>query len=123
MWIGKQVGVDQQPRVLSVEAGEHLADSRDPDLPLGEHCPPLGEEHTVGDGGVGVAVGLMVQTDHVSLGDKVEEDGGEESEEANESTESSLKGKALDSKSSFQEYLRHEEEAGAAGAVREELHP
>lgn len=76
--------------MVSVEGSEHLADRWDPDLPLVEHSLFFSEEHAVCDGSVGVTVWVVIQADHVALGDKVEEDGGEEGEEANDSTESSL---------------------------------
>lgn len=97
VWDAEQVRVYQQPHFLSVESGEHLTHGWDSDLALVEHVFFLSEENTVGDGGVGVCVWVMVQTHHVTLGDKVEEDGGEEGEEANDSTERDLHGNALDS--------------------------
>lgn len=109
--------------MVGVEGGEHLADGWDSHLPLVEHILSFSEKDAVCDGSVGVSVWIMIQADHISLGNKMEEDGGEESEEANDSTESSLHGKALDSKSCFQENLGHEEEARSACAVREQLYP
>lgn len=120
---GEHVWVHQHARLVGVEGGEHLADSWDPDLPLVEHSPFLCEEDAVGDGGVGVCVRVVVQADHVALGDEVEEDGGEEGEEADEATESDLQGEALDSESGLEENVGHEEETGPTGAIREHLHP
>lgn len=97
--------------MVGIEGGEHLADVWNFNLPLMEHTLPFSEEEAVCDGSVGVSVWIMVQADHISFGNKMEEDGGEESEEANDSTKSSLYGKALDSKASFQNNLGHEEEA------------
>lgn len=71
MWNGEQVWVYQQPHVVSVEGGEHLADGWDPDLPLVEDALFLSEENIVGDGSVGVSVWVVVQADHVALGDDV----------------------------------------------------
>lgn len=97
VWHAEQVWVYQKPHVVSVEGGEHLADSWDSDLALVKHVLFFSEENTVGDGGVGVCVRLVVQADHVAFGDEVEEHGGEEGEEANDSTESDLHREALDS--------------------------
>lgn len=97
VWDAEQVRVYQQPHVVSVEGGEHLADGWDSDLALVEHLFFFNEENTVGDGGVDVCVSVVVQSDHVSLGDEVEEDGGEEGKQADDSTESDLHGEALDS--------------------------
>lgn len=123
VWDGEQVRVHQQPRAVGVESGEHLADGRDPDLALVEHSLFFCEEDAVGDGGVGVSIWVVIQADHIAFGNEVEEDGGEEGEEADDSTESSLQGKALDSQSGLQEDLGHEDEAGPAGAVREQFYP
>lgn len=94
---GEQVGVHQQSCVSSIEGGEHLADGWDLHLVLMEHLPLLREEEAQGDGGVGVGVWVMVQSDHVALSDIVEEDRGEEGEEADDAAEGSLQGDALDS--------------------------
>lgn len=83
--------------MVSIEGGEHLADGGDPDLPLVKYVLSLSEKDAVCNGSVGVFVWVMVQADHVALCDKVEEDRGEEGEEANDSTESSLQAEALDS--------------------------
>lgn len=97
VWDGEQVWVYQQPHVVSVKGGEHLADRWDPDLPLVEHGLFFSEKNTACYGSVGVSVWIVIQADHVALGDKVEEDGGDEGEEANDSTESNLQSQALDS--------------------------
>lgn len=123
VWDGEQVRVYQESDFASIEGGEHLADSWDPDLALVELPLHFSEENTVGDGSVSISVWVVVQADHVALGNEVEEDGGEEGKDANYSAESGLEGEALDSQSRFQEDLRHEEEAGPTGAVGEELHP
>lgn len=123
MWDGEQVWVYQQPHAVSVKGGEHLADGWDPDLPLVEHGLFFSEKNTACYGSVGVSVWIVIQADHVALGDKMEEDGGDEGEEANDSTESNLQSKALDSYSSLHEDVGHEQEAGPAGTVREQLHP
>ncbi len=97
MWDGEQVWIYQQPHVIGVEGGEHLADGWYPDLPLVEHDLFFSEENTVGDGSVGVPDWVVVQADHVALGHEVEEDRGQKGEETDDSTESSLHGEALDS--------------------------
>lgn len=97
MWDAEQVWVYQQPCVVSVEGGEHLGDGWDSDLALVEYSPFFSEENTVGDGSVHVSVCIVVQTDYVALGDKVEKNGGQEGEETDHSTESSLYDKAVDS--------------------------
>lgn len=107
MWDGEQVWVYQKPQVVGVESGEHLADGWNPHLPLVEHALFLNEEDAVCDGSVDVSVWVVVQADHIALGDDVEEDRGEEGEEANDSTESSLHGETLDSYSGLQEYVGH----------------
>lgn len=83
--------------MASIEGGEHLADSWDPDIPLVKYTLFFSEEDAVCNGSVGVCAWVMVQADHVAFGDKVEEDRGEEGEEADDSTESSLHGETLDS--------------------------
>lgn len=118
---GEQVWVHKHSCLVSVEGGEHLADGWNPDLLLVEHGPFLDEEDVVGDGGVGVCVWVVVQPDHVALGDEVEDDGGEEGEEANKAAESNLHSEALDSKSSLEEHVGYDDETGPAGAVREHL--
>lgn len=120
---GENVRVYQEPHLPGVESREHLTDGRDPHLALVEHALFLGEEHAVGDCCVDIFVWVVVQADYVTLGDDVKKDGGKEGKNANDSTESCLQGKTLDSESSFQEYLWHEEETGCTSAVREHLHP
>lgn len=83
--------------MVSIKGGEHLADGWDPDLPLVEHILFFSEKDTVCDGSVGVSFWVVVQADHVALGQNMEEDGDEEGEHANDSTISSLNGEALDS--------------------------
>lgn len=119
---GEQVGVQQQPLLSCVDGGEHFTDCRDPDLLLVEHAPLLCEEDAVGDGRVGVCVRVVVQANHVAFGDEVEEDRSEEGEEADDSAEGGLQGKALHSYTSFQQDLGHDDEAGPAAAVGEQLH-
>lgn len=97
MWDREQVWVYQQTHVVGVEGGEHLADGWYPDLPLVEHTLFFSEENIVGDGSVGVPDWVVVQADHVALRDEVKEDGGEQGEETDDATESSLHGEALDS--------------------------
>lgn len=118
----EEVRVDQQPHPVSVESGEHLTDVREPHLSLVEHSPLLRQENTVGDGGVDVPLRLVVQTHHVAFGDKVEHDGREEGEEADDSTEHSLHSPALSAQVGVQQDVGHEEETGSAGAVGERLH-
>lgn len=117
MWNAEHVRVYQQPHFVSIEGGEHLAYSWDPDLPLVEHTLFFSEEDAVGDGCVGVSVWLVVEADHIALGDEVEEDWGEEGEKSDDSTESGRQGKALDHQSGLQEGVWHQEEAGPTGAV------
>lgn len=93
---GEQVRVYQQSNLASVKRCEHLADGRYFHLLLMEDGPFLHEKNIVCDGSVGVSVCVVVEADHVSLGDEVEQDGGEEGEEADESTKSSLHNEALD---------------------------
>lgn len=97
-------------------------DGWDPDLLLVKRAPFLSEEDAVCNGSVSVSVCVMIQADHVALCDKVKEDRGQEGEDTDDSTEHGLQGEALHSQSSLQQDLRHEEEAGPAGAVREQLH-
>lgn len=123
VWDGEKVWVYQEPHVVGIEGGEHLADSWDLDLLLVEHSPFFTEEETVCDGSVGIFVWVVIQAAHIAHGDEVEEDGGEEGEEADESTESSLHGKTLESKSGLHEDVGHDEEAGSSGTVREQLYP
>ena len=123
VWDREQVWVYQHPRVVDIEGGEHLADVWDLDLALVKRVLFFHEKDTVGDGSVGVFVWVVIETDHVALGDEVEEDGGEEGEEADHATESGLQCEALYAESGLQEDLGHEEEAGPAGAVGEHLHP
>lgn len=97
MWSEEQVWVYQQPRFISIEGGEHLADGWDPDLPLVEHSLFFSEKDATGDGSIGISVWVVVQAEYVALTDEVEEDRGQEGEESNDSTESSLHSQALDS--------------------------
>lgn len=99
MWEGKGVGVHKEPRLVSIEAGEHLANGWNGDLPLVKSVHFLGEEDAVRDGGVGVSVCVVIQADHIAFGDIVEDGRGEEGEEANDSTKNSLQSKALDPQS------------------------
>lgn len=123
MWEGEHVWVYQESDFVSIEGGEHLADSWDLDLALVELPLHFSEENTVGDGSVSISVWVVVQADDVALGNEVEEDGGEEGKETDYSAESGLEGDALDSYSCFQEDLWQDDETGRTGAVREELHP
>lgn len=118
---GEEVGVDEQSGSVGVERGEHLADVGQPHLALVEHGPLLSQENTVGHCSVGVLCRVMVQTDHVAFGDEVEHHGGEESKEANDSTEHGLQSPAVSPQSCVQEDVRHEEHTGPTGAVREGL--
>lgn len=97
VWDTEEVRVYQQPHVVSVKGGEHLAHVWDSDLTLVKHSLFFSEEDTVGDGGIGVCVWVVVQADHVALGDEVEDYGGEKGEEADDPTESGLQCEALDS--------------------------
>lgn len=81
------------------------------------------EEDAVRDGCVNVCIWVMIQAGHIAPGDKVKEDRGEESEEGNQSTESSLHGETLDSKPGLKQDLGHDDDAGHTGAVGEKLHP
>lgn len=123
MWEWEEVRVHQQPHPVSIEAGEHLAHGWNGDLPLVKAAPLLGEEDAVRHGSVRVSVCVVVQADHVALGDVVEDGGGEEGEEADDSAKHSLHGEALDTQSRLQQDVWHDEETGAAGAVGEKLHP
>lgn len=108
--------------MVSIEGGEHLADGWDPDLLLVKYVLFFSKKDAVCNGCVGVFVWVMVQTDHIAFGDKVEEDRCEEGEEANDSTESNLHPEAMDSYPSIKQNVGHDEEAGPAGAIREQLY-
>ena len=86
-------------------------------------APFLGEEDAICDGSVSVSVCVMIQADHVALGDIVEDGRGEEGEEADSSAENSLQGKALGAQSRREQNLRHKQETGPTGAIREKLYP
>lgn len=83
--------------MAGIECGEHLADSWDSDMFLLKHILFFSEEYAVSNGSVGVCIWVVVQPDHIAFGDKMEEDGGEEGKETNDSTEGSLHGQTLDS--------------------------
>lgn len=119
----EQVRVHQQAHWTCVEAGEHPADSWDADLTLVEDVPPFGQEDATGDDSVGVAIWMVVQAYHITAGDQMEEDRGEEGEEAHHATEGHLKCQDLDPQSGLQEDLWHKGKAGSTGGVREHLHP
>lgn len=120
---GEKVWVHKKPHGASIEVGEHLADSWDPDLTLMERTTFLSQEDTIGDGSVGISIWIVVQTNNVALCDEMKDDGGEEGEEADDATGNNLKGNVTQSQSSLQKDLRHEDEAGAAGTIRKHLHP
>lgn len=123
MWEGKEVRVHKEPLLVSIEAGEHLANGWNGDLPLVKFVHLLGEEDAVRDGGVSVSVGVVIQADHVAFGDIVEDGRGEEGEEANDSAKNSLHSKALDPQACLQQNLGHNQKTGPTGAIREKLHP
>lgn len=106
------VWVHQQPCLTSVEGGEHPADRWDTDLTLVEHGFLFKHKSIVGDGSVHVAVGVVVQSDHVAFGEKMEKDGREEGKEAHATAKGHLNSQALDRKCSFEEDRRHEAEGG-----------
>lgn len=83
--------------MAGIECGEHLVDGWDSDMSLLEHILFFSEEYAVGNGSVGVGVWVVVQPDHIAFCYKMEEDGGEESKEANDSTEGNLHSQTLDS--------------------------
>lgn len=82
-------------------------------------APLLGEEDAVCNGSVGVSVCVMIQADHVALGDIVEDGRGEKGEEADDAAKNSLQGKALDTQSCLKQNLWHNQETGPTGAIRE----
>lgn len=88
-----------------------------------KHVSFFSEEDAARNGCVNVCIWVMIQADHIAPGDKVKEDRGEESEEGNHSTESSLHRETLDSKSCLKQDLGHDDDTGQTGAVREKLHP
>lgn len=97
LWDGKQLWVHQKSKVVGVEGGEHLTDGWDPDLALVEHALLFSQEDAVGDGSVGVSVWVVIKANDIAFGDNVEEDRGDEGEEADAATECRLQGDALDS--------------------------
>lgn len=86
-------------------------------------CAPfLGEEDAVCHGSVSVSVCVMIQADHIALGDIVEDGRGEEGEEAHDAAKNSLHGEALDTQSRLQQNLWHNQQTGPTGAIREKLY-
>lgn len=122
LWDGKEVRVYKQPHVAGIECGKHLVDGRDSDMSLLKHFFFFSEEYAVGNGSVGVCNWVVVQPNHVAFGDKMEEDGGEEGKETNDSTEGSLHGQTLDSQPCLQQNVGHDEQAGPTGAIRKQLY-
>lgn len=88
-----------------------------------EPAPFLGEEDAVCNGSVSVPVCVVIQADHVALGDIVEDGRGEEGEEADDSTKNRLHCKALDAQSCLKQNVWHNQETGPTGAIGEKLHP
>lgn len=122
LWEGEQVWVDQEPHLVHVEGGEHLADVWDEDAALVEHVLLLTEKHAVGDGGVDVRSRVVVQAHHVPLGEEVEESRRQEGEEANDAAERSLQGQTLACQRAVEQDVRHEEQTGSRRRVGEHLH-
>lgn len=120
---GEKVWIHKKPHVASIEVGEHLADSWDPDLTLMEPKTFLSQEDAIGDGSVSISIWIVVQTNNVALCDEMKDDGSEEGEKADDAAGNNLQGNVAQSQSSLQKDLRHEDEAGAAGTIRKHLHP
>lgn len=118
----EQVRVDQKPRLAHVEGREHLADVGDEDTLLVEDILFFTKQRAVSNGCVDICSRVVIQADHVALGEEVKKNGGQEGKEADDSTESSLHGEALASESRVEEDLRHDEKTGSRRAVRKQLH-
>ena len=103
----EEVGVHQHAPPASVERGEHLCDGWNADLPLFKHSPLLHQEDVAGDGRVGVLIGVVVQSDNVALGEQVEEDGGDEREEADDRDEGRLHSQTLCGQPGLEEDMWH----------------
>ena len=103
----EELWIHQHARPASVERGEHLSDVWDADLPLFKHSSLLHQEDVAGEGGVGVLVGVVVQTDNVALGEQVEEDGGDKREEADDADEGCLNSQTLCGQPCLEEDVWH----------------
>lgn len=123
MWDEKEVWVHKEPHLVSIETGEHLANSWNCDLPLVKPVPFFSEEDTVCNRSVGVSVCVMVQANHIAFCEIVEDYRGDECEEADDSTKNCLQGKALHTQSSFKQNFWHNKKTEPTGAVREKLYP
>lgn len=119
----EQVWVDQEASLVRVEGGEHLADVWNQDIALVEHSLFLPQQRAVGDGGVDVGSGLVVQAQHVALGEIVQEPRSEEGEEGRDAAEAGLQGQVLACQHAVEQDLRHNEQAGPRRGVGEDLHP
>lgn len=89
----EQYRVHKHRLLVGIERGEHFADTRYLDLTLTEHSLFLHQKDVVGDSCVRVSVMVVVQANHIAFGDDMEEDGSQECEETNDTTEGPLQDK------------------------------
>lgn len=118
----EQHRVYQHGLLLGVETREHAAHVWDFHVALVKHGLLLHQQRAVGDGRVHVRLSVVIQAHHVAFGDEVEEDRGQEGEEADKTAEGRLHGEAVHADSRLGEDDGHQTQAEHTAGVGEKLH-